>query len=121
MYQFSGESGIPTLYYGGLDEAVADRLLFGSFGTYEIMIVTNFVLYLISGPLLHLMFGVKKVKDERVLGLIEEVKQKYINQVPLKRGCTYEDVANVMVFIVSDDASYITGQAINVTGGQEMR
>jgi len=51
----------------------------------------------------------------------EEVRQKYLNQVPLKRGCTYNDVANVMTFLASDEASYMTGQAINVTGGQEMK
>ncbi|NLT98591.1 MAG: sorbitol-6-phosphate dehydrogenase [Christensenellaceae bacterium] len=50
----------------------------------------------------------------------EEVRQKYIDQVPLKRGCTYDDVANVLVFLASDEASYMTGQAINVTGGQQM-
>jgi sorbitol-6-phosphate 2-dehydrogenase len=51
----------------------------------------------------------------------EEVRQKYVNQVPMKRGCTYEDVCNVVVFLASDQSSYMTGQAINVTGGQEMR
>jgi sorbitol-6-phosphate 2-dehydrogenase len=51
----------------------------------------------------------------------EEVRQKYIDQVPMKRGCTYDDVANVLVFMASDQSSYMTGQAINVTGGQEMR
>ncbi len=51
----------------------------------------------------------------------EQVRQKYVNQVPMKRGCTYEDVTNVLVFLASDQASYMTGQAINVTGGQEMR
>ncbi len=51
----------------------------------------------------------------------EEVRQKYIDQVPLKRGCTYDDVCNVILFLASDQASYMTGQAINVTGGQEMR
>lgn len=51
----------------------------------------------------------------------EEVRQKYIDQVPMKRGCTYDDVANVMVFLASEASSYMTGQAINVTGGQEMR
>ena len=50
-----------------------------------------------------------------------EVKQRYIDQVPMKRGCTYEDVCNVVVFLASDQSSYMTGQAINVTGGQEMR
>lgn len=49
-----------------------------------------------------------------------EVRQRYIDQVPMKRGCTYEDVANVMVFLASEQSSYMTGQAINVTGGQEM-
>ena len=51
----------------------------------------------------------------------EEVRQKYIDQVPMKRGCTYEDVCNVVVFLASDQSSYMTGQAINVSGGQEMR
>ncbi|NLF02976.1 MAG: sorbitol-6-phosphate dehydrogenase [Anaerolineales bacterium] len=50
----------------------------------------------------------------------EEVRQKYIDQVPMKRGCTYQDVTNVLVFLASDQASYMTGQAVNVTGGQEM-
>jgi sorbitol-6-phosphate 2-dehydrogenase len=50
-----------------------------------------------------------------------EVRQKYIDQVPMKRGCTYEDVCNAVVFLASDQAGYMTGQAVNVTGGQEMR
>jgi sorbitol-6-phosphate 2-dehydrogenase len=52
---------------------------------------------------------------------IDDVKQFYTNQVPLRRGCEYEDVENVVVFLASDLASYMTGQAINVTGGQEMK
>ncbi|HZO87813.1 MAG TPA: sorbitol-6-phosphate dehydrogenase [Chthonomonadaceae bacterium] len=52
---------------------------------------------------------------------VEEVRRKYESQVPLGRGCTYDDVCNVVVFLASDEASYMTGQAINVTGGQEMR
>ncbi len=56
------------------------------------------------------------------LGISEaEVRQRYVDQVPMKRGCTYDDVANVMVFLASDQSSYMTGQAVNVTGGQEMR
>jgi len=51
----------------------------------------------------------------------EQVRQRYIDQVPMKRGCTYDDVANLVVFLASDQASYMTGQALNVTGGQEMR
>jgi NAD(P)-dependent dehydrogenase (short-subunit alcohol dehydrogenase family) len=54
-------------------------------------------------------------------GITEEaVRQKYVDQVPMKRGCTYEDVGNTVVFLASDQASYMTGQAINVTGGQTL-
>lgn len=57
----------------------------------------------------------------RTRGISEdEVRQYYVNQVPMKRGCTYDDVCNVLAFLASDQASYMTGQAINVTGGQEM-
>ena len=51
----------------------------------------------------------------------EQVRQRYVDQVPMKRGCTYDDVTNVVVFLASEQSSYMTGQAINVTGGQEMR
>ena len=51
----------------------------------------------------------------------EEVRRRYVDQVPMKRGCTYLDVTNVVVFLASEQSSYMTGQAINVTGGQEMR
>lgn len=51
----------------------------------------------------------------------EEVRKKYAEQVPLGRGCSYLDIENVMVFLASEDSSYMTGQALNVTGGQEMR
>jgi len=51
----------------------------------------------------------------------DQVRQKYLEQVPLGRGCTYEDVCNVIAFLASDASGYMTGQAINVTGGQEMR
>lgn len=51
----------------------------------------------------------------------EEVRQRYVDQVPMRRGCTYDDVTNVLVFLASDQSNYMTGQAINVTGGQEMR
>ena len=50
----------------------------------------------------------------------EQVREKYINQVPMKRSCEYKDIEDVMVFLASDFSSYMTGQAINVTGGQQM-
>ena len=51
---------------------------------------------------------------------IEDVKKFYTDQVPLKRGCSYEDVCNMVVYLGSERSSYMTGQALNVTGGQIM-
>jgi sorbitol-6-phosphate 2-dehydrogenase len=51
----------------------------------------------------------------------EEAWDFYNKQVPLGRTCEYEDVANMAVYLLGDEAGYITGQAINVTGGFEMR
>lgn len=55
------------------------------------------------------------------LGIPEnQVEQVYIDKVPLKRGCDYQDVLDVLLFYASDKASYCTGQSINITGGQVM-
>ncbi len=55
------------------------------------------------------------------LGVPEsEVEQIYIDKVPLKAGCDYEDVLNVLKFYASEGAKYCTGQSINITGGQVM-
>jgi sorbitol-6-phosphate 2-dehydrogenase len=50
----------------------------------------------------------------------EQVRQKYLEKVPLGRECKVEDVASAAVFLASDEASYITGISLSVTGGQEM-
>ena len=47
----------------------------------------------------------------------ETVVQDYITQTPLGRIETPEDVAGVVVFLCSDAARFMTGQALNVTGG----
>lgn len=51
---------------------------------------------------------------------IEEVEQFYIDKVPLKRGCEYSDVLNIILFYGSESVAYMTGQSINITGGQVM-
>jgi NAD(P)-dependent dehydrogenase (short-subunit alcohol dehydrogenase family) len=40
--------------------------------------------------------------------------------IPLRRFATPEDIADAVGFLASNEARYITGEAINVTGGQEM-
>jgi meso-butanediol dehydrogenase / (S,S)-butanediol dehydrogenase / diacetyl reductase len=47
----------------------------------------------------------------------EEVRRSYIAHTPLGRLCEPEDVADVIQFLCSDKARFMTGQAVNVTGG----
>ena len=49
--------------------------------------------------------------------LSEEVQKEWTKQIPLRRGGTPEDVANVALFLASDLSSYVSGQVINVCGG----
>ena len=49
--------------------------------------------------------------------LPQAVKDEYIKLIPLKRGATVEEVANVALFLGSDLSSYVTGQVIAVNGG----
>jgi len=48
---------------------------------------------------------------------LEKVREEYIKQTPLGRLCYPEDVAKTVLFLSSENADFITGQAINVTGG----
>jgi len=49
--------------------------------------------------------------------LSDEVKKGLSDRIPLKRLGEVADVANLVVFLASDDASYITGEVIKVDGG----
>ncbi len=50
----------------------------------------------------------------------EEVVKKFTAKIPLQRLASIDDVVAVTVFLSSKGADYMTGQAINVTGGREM-
>ena len=52
--------------------------------------------------------------------LTEEVKQTYAKGIPLGRMGSVDDVANAVLFLVSEQASYITGQVLQVDGGLVM-
>jgi meso-butanediol dehydrogenase/(S,S)-butanediol dehydrogenase/diacetyl reductase len=51
---------------------------------------------------------------------VDDIVADKIKNIPLGRGGTPEDVAGVVTFLCSDDAAYMTGQAINISGGWEM-
>ena len=52
--------------------------------------------------------------------LSDEVKEQWNKLIPLRRGGTPEDVANVAVFLGSDLSSYVSGQVIHCCGGMNM-
>ena len=52
--------------------------------------------------------------------LSDEVKAEWAKKIPLRRGGTPEDVADVATFLASDMSSYVSGQVIQVDGGMNM-
>ena len=52
--------------------------------------------------------------------LSDEVKEQWAKQIPLRRGGTPEDVANVATLLASDLSSYVSGQVIHCCGGMNM-
>ena len=58
---------------------------------------------------------IENLKQER-----EQVVKQFTSKIPLGRLAGIEDVVDVTVFLCSSGADYMTGQAINITGGREM-
>lgn len=57
------------------------------------------------------------IETEMVAAVPEEAREKIVKQIPMGRFGTAAEVAKAVVFLLSEDASYITGQTINVNGG----
>ena len=57
------------------------------------------------------------IESKMTDGLPDEIKKSCLESIPLKRFGKVEDVAKTVAWLVSDDASYITGQIISVNGG----
>lgn len=57
------------------------------------------------------------IETEMTGALDEKVVQQWRDAIPLKRGGSADDVANLTLFLASDMSAYITGQCINVCGG----
>jgi 3-oxoacyl-[acyl-carrier protein] reductase len=60
------------------------------------------------------------IESKMTDALSEEIRQKMLDAIPLKRFGTPADVAKTVVFLASDASSYVTGQVVTVSGGMVM-
>ena len=60
------------------------------------------------------------IETAMTAGLPEEVRAAYLEAIPLKKFGLPKDVSSAVKFLLSDDASYITGQVVGVNGGMYM-
>jgi len=60
------------------------------------------------------------VRSAMTDALNDEQKKQFLNNIPLKRVAEPSDIANLTMFLVSEESSYITGQVIHINGGLYM-
>lgn len=60
------------------------------------------------------------IETDMTADLPDQAKEAMVNQIPLGRAGTPEEIAAAVVFLASDQASYVTGQVIHVSGGMYM-
>ncbi|MBQ7689690.1 MAG: 3-oxoacyl-[Muribaculaceae bacterium] len=60
------------------------------------------------------------IDTDMTKALPDEVRAEWVKRIPLRRGGTVDDIANVATFLASDMSSYVTGQVIQVDGGMNM-
>ena len=60
------------------------------------------------------------IETAMTAALPEDIRKEWIKKIPLRRGGTVEDIANVATFLASDMSSYVSGQVIQIDGGMNM-
>jgi len=60
------------------------------------------------------------IKTEMVGNIDPEVEKKILDESPMKRFGTVDDIANAAVYLASDDSNFVTGELHMVTGGRGM-
>lgn len=61
------------------------------------------------------------METEMMAKALKANRQKYVDRIPVKRIAKPEEIANVVVFLASQRASYMTGATVDVSGGLAMR
>ncbi|MBI4013692.1 MAG: SDR family oxidoreductase, partial [Candidatus Rokubacteria bacterium] len=61
------------------------------------------------------------IETEMMESIPEKVRQRLLDQIPLKRFGKAEEVARAVVYLVSSDGAYITGEELSMNGGLSMR
>jgi NAD(P)-dependent dehydrogenase (short-subunit alcohol dehydrogenase family) len=74
----------------------------------------------IDTPLLAVKGGVYETFSGAANRTEDDYRRRLTRQIPARRFGTPEDIAAAVVFLASEGASFVTGEALNVTGGQEM-
>lgn len=74
----------------------------------------------IDTPLLAVEGGVYRTFSRAAGRTEDDYRKRLARQIPARRFGTPEDIAAAAVYLASDGASFVTGEALNVTGGQEM-
>ena len=57
------------------------------------------------------------IDTEMTMELSQQLKEKFVNMIPLQRFGTADEVAKVVLFLLSDESQYITGQTLQIDGG----
>ncbi len=60
------------------------------------------------------------IETAMTAALPDDIRKDWIQKIPLRRGGTVDDIANVATFLASDLSSYVSGQVIQVDGGMNM-
>ncbi len=81
-----------------INDNIAERIIFLTIAPYEIIILLAFGMYFISGPLLTKLLGIKKIDDERVLGIVEEIRLKLGIKRKIKVGFVEAPILNAMAY-----------------------
>src|SRR6266851_3678970 len=113
--QFAAESGIPVFKFDVADwEACAAgiKVIEASLGPVEVLVNNGGITLNAVAP--------GYVDTEMVRAVPKDVLEKIVARIPVGRLGKAEDIARTVLFLVADDADFITGSTLSVNGGQHM-